>query len=84
MSIFLLLPLFFAFFRFYHEMCYFWTRKAGPKKPLKLLFLLLLLSLLSKNQSINQSIIYLSENTKSKHARNKTIKDVKCFGQRRA
>jgi len=35
--------------------------------------------------SINQSIIYLSQNTKSKHAKNKTIKDVKCFlfGQRR-
>ena len=30
------------------------------------------------------SIIYLSQNTKSKHAKNKTIKDVKCFGQRRA
>jgi len=38
----------------------------------------------SINQSINQSIIYLSQNTKSKHAKNKTIKDVKCFGQRRA
>ena len=34
-----------------------------------------------KNQSINH---LFKQNTKSKHGKNKTIKDVKCFGQRRA
>jgi len=39
------------------------------------------LMLISFNQSINH---LFKPDTKSKHAKNKTIKDVKCFGQRRA